>query len=137
MIRTIVAAAFLLLAIPGCSKEPAEPPELEAARSRAGQMLDLWRSKDWAKATEYVYVDQAVLNRYALGASASKADIDSHLRTYFQQLYGKQQPGSITEIRRDPNGPGAPNRVVVTYIHGDFDTFHLRLVDGEWLYSLD
>ena len=137
IIRTTVVAAFLLLAIPGCSKEPAKPPELEAARAKAEQLLALWRSQQWAKATEYVYVDQAVLSRYALPADAPEAVIDSHLRSYFQQLYGKQLPGSITDIRGDPESSTITKRVVVTYIHGDFDTFHLRLVNGEWLYSLD
>ncbi|MEQ8691350.1 MAG: hypothetical protein RIC89_11010 [Pseudomonadales bacterium] len=56
------------------------------------------------------------------------------IANWLETLYRRVKPGEIYTIEIDPDDP---DLALVTYVAGDFDTFHMRLTDGKWMYTLD
>ena len=137
MARKFLIMFVIAIAAFGCDESESEPQELTLARLQAEQLLEHLRSHEWALATGYVLINTEAMSRFGLPPDAQRPVVISRVQELFRRLYERQPPGPIVALRLDPDGPGDTRRVLVSYRHGDFDSFYMRLVGGRWLYSFE
>ena len=133
--------AFLVCAIAivtiSCAERQTDEQEPPLARAHAEQFLEHLRLQEWSRAADFVLVNGQALNRFALPPDADRSAVPGLVAELFREVYENQPPGAIVDVRLDADGPGSTNRVFVTYRHGDFDSFYMRLVDDRWQYSFE
>jgi hypothetical protein len=110
-----------------------------AARKRAEQILHTLRQRKWKDATPFVIVvtgkrDALTRSRMGIGQNATRAEMDQKVSEWFRHLYDVVQPGTNASVRIDTKDN---TLALVTYHHDDLDGFHMRLVDGQWYYTLE
>ena len=110
---------------------------IAAARSQAMELLAILRAGEWAKATDFVLLDEAARIRFDLPKDIDRPSIARRVEELFRDLYEEPPPGSVSSVRLDPYQTGDVNLVQVTYRHGDLDAFLMRLIDGRWMYSFE
>lgn len=110
-----------------------------AVRMRAQELLRTLQQRKWTEAVRFVIVvtgkhDATTRTRMGIPHGATREVIDQRVAEWFQQLYDVVQPGTTVSVRFDSRDKTLAQ---VTYRAGDLDAFYMRLVDGEWYYTLD
>jgi hypothetical protein len=106
-------------------------------RMRAEALIEVLRSEQWSKVAPFVIVSTgkaAVETRRRMGIpqDASPDVVREKVGQWFKQIYGSVKPGRIVDIRLR-----GTDLAQISYRHDDIDAFHMRLVDGDWYYTLD
>lgn len=115
-------------------EDRAETHALQSVRERADLFLHHLRSDQWDQAARFVAADPITLQRMDISADATSEARLRLIASWLETLYRRVKPGEIYTIDIDY---GDPDLALVTYVAGDFDTFHMRLTDGKWMYTLD
>jgi hypothetical protein len=138
MTRAVCTASLLIaISVLACTDRQTDERRLDLALSQAGQLLEILRSGQWAEATAHVLLDDAARNRFGLPTGTGASVIAARVEALFRDLYEGQPPGPITSARFDPRDTGDFDLMLVSYRHGDLDSFHMRLVNDRWLYSFE
>lgn len=127
-----MAIAVLFLAA-ACVQD-VESTKQAAVRARAAGMLEVLRAERWGEAAGFVSVDSATQERMEIPEGASPEATRAEIARWFETLYRNVPPRFVHSVAFHPQDSVL---AIVTYTAGDLDTFHMRLVDGEWYYTLD
>ena len=121
----------VLLTSTACGQVPDTSIQI-AVRTRAAQLLDELRAGRWIEAAEFVTADKVTRERMGIPEGADPHETREEIAVWFRTLYESVPPGVVhsVEISSDPTF------ALVTYRAGDLDAFYMRLVDGEWYYTL-
>ena len=128
----VLSVAGLLFSFGGV--EASEHKKFAAVRTRAETLLQLLRAEQWEDAADLVLTDEVTQQRLGIPEGASPDTRTEKIAGWFEGIYGSVKPGPVFSVRLDPKDP---NLALVSYRHGDLDGFNMRLVEGEWLYTLD
>ncbi len=137
MVREAFITFVIAIAALGCGEGQSDQHEPPLARLQAERLLEHLRSQEWARATDYVLINTEALNRFAFSPDVPQPVAIRRVQELFRELYETQPPGPIIAVRLDPDGSGRPDRAFVSYRHGDLDSFYMRLVGDQWLYSFE
>ncbi len=144
--RLVKWAGFSLAALYLCLLvSPAEPQRehntAERARARAEALLDLLREGRWNDAARFCVAvtgqhDRTTRKRLGIPDDADGSVVLAKAAEWFKGLYDEKnsRPRGVQSVRIDPNDQTLAH---VNYRSWDLDAFSLRLVDGEWYYTLD
>lgn len=135
--RMLMMILLMTLFSVACTSDLTEEQRIETARSQASELLAILRAGEFAKATDFVLLDDAVRTRFDLPKGIDRTSLAQHVEELFRRLYEDRAPGPVASVRVDPDQTGDMNLVQISYRHGDFDAFLMRLVDGRWLYSFE
>ena len=135
VLRYFAAGALLGQIACGVNAEdPKEDPKVDRARARAEALLSAVRQRDWSKAASFVLLDDDTRRRMGIPQNADSRTVQDRVGAWFERLYGTVAPGGVHNVVISNQDP---NVARVTYRHGDLDAFIMRLVDGEWFYTLN
>jgi len=112
----------------------AEDPKIVSIRGRAEELLSALRQKDWGKASSFVLLDDQTRQQIGIPQAADPQTAQGQAAAWFERLYGTVAPGSVQSVVISVQDPSVAR---VTYRHDDLDAFAMRLVDGEWFYTLN
>jgi len=131
VLRYVAAGALLGQIACGVNVEDSK---VVSARARAEALLSAVRQRDWAKAGAFVLLDDNTRRRMGIPQNADSRTVQNQAGAWFERLYGTVVPGAVHNVVISNQDP---NVARVTYRHGDLDAFVMRLVDGEWFYTLN
>jgi len=133
---------LVILSGVGCAdQEPPADAELARIERRAEECLALARSEAWDSLAACVLVERWqdagwVQVRLEDPSHPQRAELRARALELFQRLYGGgKSPGGVHAVRMkmdDPDRKPPLPRAVVTYRHGDFDSFEMARVGETW-----
>jgi hypothetical protein len=108
-------------------------------QKRAEALLEVLRARQWGKAVPMVITatgkhDEETRRRLDIPKAATAEVTGAKVGAWFQYMYGKVPPGQVKSVQI--LGPDQ-DFALVLYRHEDLDGFNMRLVDGEWYYTLE
>jgi len=120
-------------------KAGAEQEASARVQKRAEALLEVLRAGQWDKAAPLVITaagkhDRETRRRLGIPGGATAEAVGEKVGGWFRGVYGRVRPGRVLSVRI--LGPDR-EYALVHYKHGDRDAFRMRLVDGEWYYTLD
>ena len=115
-----------------CVETPAEPEA--TVKARATEFLVLLQEERWGDVASFVSLDSITRDRMGISEGSDIAGAREGIARWFQELYRNVPPGDVHSVRFHPEDS---NLAEITYRAGDFDLFSMRLVEGQWLYTLD
>ncbi len=142
MIKTVLIFASVIILSYSAIAQNASAQENQAekaARERAEQLLETVRSERWLDVYDFVVIktgknDKETRERMGITGSDSLETVKQKVGQFFKNLYGQLKPGKIKAAKLNDNDK---TRVLISYRHEDLDGFYLKLVDGEWYYTLE
>lgn len=111
-----------------------EDPKAVSARARAEALLSTVRQRDWGKAASFVLLDDDTRRQMGIPQNADSRTAQDQAGAWFERMYGTVIPGDVHDVEISTQDP---NVARVSYFHEDLDGFRMRLVDGEWFYTLN
>jgi hypothetical protein len=134
----LLTVMFISLNLAVCDEATEQEPGIHVEK-RAEALLEILRAGQWDKATPLVITatgahDQETRRRLDIPEGATSEVIGEKVAAWFRGMYRRVRPGPVSSV--DILGPDQ-DFALVQYRHEDLDAFSMRLVDGEWYYTLE